>query len=136
MTILDAENELSIGFERRSTARQQVELLLGGKVLQNVQDEDHSGPRKWKTARVVHFEVCVQSAEGFACDCDAMAVQIACVNSPRRGLGQERGCDTVAAAEIDQRAGGGVLGVEILKYAIESQLPAHKATVEPRRFGV
>src|SRR5580693_541928 len=77
LAIMDSEDQPSPGHERSTATFQQTELLIGGQILQDIQNENQSGRRKIESANIGHAQVGVEAAEGLASDRDAMRVQVA-----------------------------------------------------------
>ncbi len=62
--IMDAENQFSLGRERRATPFQQGQLLIGGQILQDIQNQNQTGWRKFEMTYVRNAHVCVQCCRG------------------------------------------------------------------------
>src|ERR1039458_10144987 len=133
LAIMDAEDQSSLGRERRTASLQQGQLLLRGEILQDIQNKNQTRRRKFEMAHVPNAHVCVQGAESPASDCDPMRIQVATGEMPA-AVTESRKTEShaVAAAEIHDRSRSQVFGGQRSEYSIQPQLPPDESTVEPR----
>src|ERR1700756_2858103 len=72
--IVHAKDQNALRLERRTASLQQVHLLIGAQILQDIQNKNR--PRGWKleATNVRNAQVRVQRAEGLESDRDAMPI--------------------------------------------------------------
>src|SRR5271157_1869406 len=111
LTIMDAEDQSSLGRERRTASLQQGQLLLRGEILQDIQNKNQTCRRKFEMTYVRNAHVCVQGAEGLAGDCNSMRIQVATGEMPAAvTISRKTESHAVAASEIHDRPRPQVFG--------------------------
>src|ERR1019366_6737263 len=80
--VVDPEDQHSLGRERRTAPLQQRLLIVGGQILQDIQNQNQAGWWKIETTHVSNAQVRVQGAESLTSDCDAMRIQVATYQAP------------------------------------------------------
>ncbi len=134
--IVDPENQLSLGRERRTAPFQQGQLLIGGQILQDIQNQNQTGWRKLEMTDVRKTQVCVQGAESLASDGNPMRIQVATNQAPAAVTASRKTeSHAVAAAEIHYRSRSQVFSSKQAEDPIKPQLPPDEPTVGPCASG-
>ena len=109
--VMHAEDQPSAGFERGAAALQQRELLLGGQILQYIENQNQTGWGQIVMTHVANGRLCVQCAQSLTGDGDSMHIEVASQQATAlvcKCCKTER--HTVAAAQIDHCSRAQVFG--------------------------
>jgi len=100
------EDQPSAGFKRGAAAPQQRQLLLGGQILQYIQNQNQTGWGQIVMAHVANGRLRVQCTQSLTGDGDSMHIEVASKQAPAT-VSECRKTErhAVAAAQIDHCSG-------------------------------